>query len=394
MALDTEPRLWPLYEAQVLAQLPEIAAMPDLGAVDPHPAVVSFEAAFCLHLGGGRAAFYNSGTSALAAGLFALDLPIGSEVIVPSHSFRGTVTPLFQFGLVPVLVACDASGSIEPAAVQQAISSRTSAVIINHQWGLPADMVRLCALAQQHSLKLIEDASHAHATRMDGIAVGNFGDVAFFSCGTTKLVSGGLGGVLFSRSSAIFDRALVFGLAKHRCLAEINDATIRPLGRLGVGVNLRGYPLAAHLAHSHMKRLDNIAAAKNRNVAKFESILTELFPMVRPLQRPKRWSEGVWYKLPCRVDEPAVRDRLVQVAVTAGIRLKHCDPPLAQQFAASLDLGAGALSSRRLNFRYVDASDNCGLDDLVLFDTRDMYGEVDWDSCWQRLQRWSQAFHA
>lgn len=295
-------KLWPFYSDEIRARLDECLAHGDLGSVDGHPAIEEFERAFAALLVSGRGvAFFNSGTSAFCAGLYALDLPAGSEVIVPRRTFRATVTPLYHFGLRPVFANCDAvDGCISPEAVERTISTRTRAIVVTHQWGQPARLPELRAIADAHKLTLIEDCSHAHGVTFDGKPLGTWGDLAFFSCGTTKLVSGGTGGVFTTGSDRLYQRALVFGQPKRRCLLEITDPHLRRLADSGVGVNLRGNPFSAVLALDHLSRLEAIVAGRKKNLSELDEIVAEMCPWMNPIaQRPG--SSGTWYKRPFRV---------------------------------------------------------------------------------------------
>lgn len=320
-------RLWPFYSDDVPRRLLACFRHGDLGGVEGHPAVAQFEAAFVERLAPGhKAAFFNSGTSALCAGLFALKLPKGSEVVVPRRTFRSTVSPLMQFGLVPQFAECGPDGCVDADAVSELVSGRTSAILLTHQWGQPADLVSLAGVAQSRGLALIEDCSHAHGTCYRGQPVGTFGTFSFFSCGTTKMVSGGTGGMLVTSNADVFERALSFGQPKSRCDA-IESESIRRLGRVGAGVNLRGSPFSATLAQDHLQFLDRNIAQKDRNLRMADEIMSAECKGLRPVSRQADWTSGTWYKRPYAVDA-APADAWVRAAATSGIALAHQDPPL------------------------------------------------------------------
>lgn len=357
-----------------------IAEMPDLGGVNIHPSVNELEIKFSNYLGGGFSGFYNSGTSAYSAAIFGLDLPKDSEVIVPSLTFRGTVTPLFQFGLHPVLVSCDPiTGSIDPKSIEMAITSNTSAIVVNHQWGYPAKIEEICSIAEAYSLKIIEDASHAHGTKINGKSVGTFGDIAFFSCGTTKLLSGGLGGILFSTDKFLFDRASLYGLAKHRCLDRITHNDLKLIAKVGVGVNLRGHPIAAHLILDHLNEINKVITDKNKNLFLFKRLLSHYFPFIEFVERCGSWTHGTWYKLPCHIRDDLTRVKFLKLAQVQGLRVKECDERLGLQFAEAYYSFKKSISSDQFNLSFRDL-DVTSYVSILLFDTRDLYDpDFDWD---------------
>ncbi|MBY5637698.1 hypothetical protein HFO39_23505 [Rhizobium leguminosarum] len=366
--------LWPFHSPDALASATAVMAAPDLGAVNHHASVKKFEEGFVswLRQPSGNAAFFNSGTSALCAAIFALQLPRGSEIIVPSSTFRSTVTPLFQFGLIPVIVSCDRSTmSIDADEVLKSIGPNTKAIVVNHQWGLPVDGMRLAEIAREHHLYLVEDASHAHATTIYGKPAGTLGDVSVFSCGTTKMVSGGLGGILYTRDKSMFDRSMLYGLAKHRVLETAEDKTVRLNAAIGLGINLRGHPVAAELAFGHLNRIREIVGIKNRNVTALAELLTAHCPAIVPFERPLRWTGGTWYKLPCSLRSKSLAMRASKIGKALGLRIEACHENIGRQLDKYL-------SDRRLlnnlTLKYIDNS-NDTFAHVILFDTRDMYDE-------------------
>lgn len=381
-------QLWPHYQPAVLDRLSLIASSNNLGAADPHESVSRLEAGFVGLLGGGQAAFFNSGTSALVAALFGLQLPQGSEVIVPVSTFRSTVTPLLQLGLRPAIAACDANTLISPESVQTLISDRTSAIIVNHQWGIPAEMDAIVRIARHHGLALIEDASHAHASVLAGQHVGTFGDASFFSCGTTKMVTGGLGGILWSAKNDLFERSICLGLAKHVTRNRLTSSALAKVASVGLGLNLRGHPLAAELAHSHLASLDSIVVMKDANLRRLDLLVAETFPTISPVPRPARWSAGTWYKRPYRARSPAEALDFLSKGRAAGLRLEATAPNtdnLLDQLTSGISAGLPACG---IDASYVTARSEHGWDfrSIVLHDTRDMYLEVDWETLSARLR--------
>lgn len=380
MAVNVERQIWPQYSREVLDRLAGIAAAGNLGAADPHPSVKALEEGFVALLGGGQAAFYNSGTSALLAALFGLQLPRGSEVIVPISTFRSTVTPLLQLGLRPAVAACGEDTLIDPQSVQSLVSPRTSAILVNHQWGMPADMVAIGDIARSRGLAVVEDCSHSHGSSMAAGHVGTFGDVAFFSCGTTKMVTGGLGGVLWSRRPEIYQRAICLGLAKHVVAPKLSDSSLSEVASVGLGLNLRGHPLAAELALSHLTALPQTVARKNRNLELLDEMIGRHFPETTPLPRPARWNQGTWYKRPYLLPNQSAAERVIRIGKAAGLRLEASAPNtdvLLERLIANLPQ---SLPNAAIDASYVVPHDKTGWDfrSVVFHDTRDMYFDVEW----------------
>lgn len=145
-------------------------------------AVAQFEEDFAAFCGTKHAVALNSGTSALHLALLAADIGPGDEVITVPMTFVATVAAIVYAGATPVFVDIDpASLTMDPAAVEAAITPRTRAILPVHLHGRLADMSALAAIASRHGLVLIEDAAQAHGARRDGKCAGAFGAMGCFS---------------------------------------------------------------------------------------------------------------------------------------------------------------------------------------------------------------------
>lgn len=131
----------------------------------------------------------NSGSSANLVALAALASPHsphpirpGDEVLVPAICWSTSVFPIVQIGAIPVLVDVDpATLNLDPAAIERAIGPKTRGIVVIHVLGNPCPMREIMDLARAHDLVVLEDCCEAHGAEIDGIKVGNFGDLASFS---------------------------------------------------------------------------------------------------------------------------------------------------------------------------------------------------------------------
>lgn len=141
-----------------------------------------FSSEFCDVHGSKHAVGCSNGTSAITVALRTLGVGPGDEVITVANSFFATPEAIVEVGAVPVFVDCvDETYSIDVQAVESKINDKTKAIIPVHLYGNPADMKSLMAIAQKYHLKVIEDCAQAHLARIDGKAVGTFGDFGTFS---------------------------------------------------------------------------------------------------------------------------------------------------------------------------------------------------------------------
>ncbi|NVJ98898.1 MAG: DegT/DnrJ/EryC1/StrS family aminotransferase [Alphaproteobacteria bacterium] len=146
------------------------------------PALSRFEAAFALFQQASHCVGVANGTDALEIAIEALDLPAGSEIIVPANSFFASSEAVSRTG--HKLVFCDVDSgnyTLDPAVVAAAITDRTKVIVVVHLYGHPCDMAAIGSLAQTHGLKVIEDCAQAHGAEFDGRRVGAIGDVGCFS---------------------------------------------------------------------------------------------------------------------------------------------------------------------------------------------------------------------
>ncbi|WP_314221435.1 DegT/DnrJ/EryC1/StrS family aminotransferase [Streptomyces zaehneri] len=167
------------------------------GMVVQGPEVAAFEEEFSELVDGRHCVAVNSGTSALHLSLLALGLGPGDEVIVPSFSFAASANAVRLVGADVVFVDIDPETyCLDPAAVEAALSPRTSAIMPVHLYGHPAAMDKIMAIAEQHGLAVIEDACQAHAAALNGTPVGAFGAAGTFSFYPTKNMHSLEGGMI------------------------------------------------------------------------------------------------------------------------------------------------------------------------------------------------------
>ena len=154
----------------------------------------------------------NSGTNALLCCLSALGLKKNAEVIVPSVTDVGCITPVILMGLKPIPADIDYfSFNINIDQIKQKITSKTKAVIVAHIGGEVANIIEIKKFLKKKKIYLIEDCSQSHGSKINNIRVGNFGDISFFSTMASKLhCTGGTGGVVYSRNKRLIKLSQMF----------------------------------------------------------------------------------------------------------------------------------------------------------------------------------------
>lgn len=179
----------------------------------PQPLQKQFAQQWAEYCGCKHALMLPHGTDALRFALAAVfdhdGLDYGGEIIVPNLSFIASATaPLDRrFGIA--LVDVDRGTlNLDPERVEEAIiPGKTRAIMPVHQFGQPADMTSLIAIAKKHGLKIIEDAAQAHGAEWESGRVGSLGDAAGFSFQSAKNLTSGEGGILTTNDKEVFERA-------------------------------------------------------------------------------------------------------------------------------------------------------------------------------------------
>lgn len=238
---------------------------------------------------------FNSGTSALLAAYFALGIGEGDEVIGPAITYHAALSPLYFLKANPVLVDVKKdTWTIDPNKIEAAITAKTKAVTVVHQWGHPADMDEIMAIAKKYKLAVIEDCSHAHGSAYRGQKVGTFGDVAIFSLQANKIVFAGEGGILVTNSSVIHDRATLLGHYRDRSRDEIIDPFYQQFWVTGYGLKLRMSPYNAITAIHSLQAIKKNIAERKKCLLYFSEGLSDLPEITVPYVN-QNVDIGAWY---------------------------------------------------------------------------------------------------
>src|SRR5580700_6175507 len=196
------------YGARVLPDTEDIVAgCKARGEFIQGPQIGQFEDAFARRLGTGHSIATSYGRMAFYYVLKALDLPPGSEIILPALTFWVVPELARVAGLKVVFADVDpATFTMDPHALEQSITPATRAVVPTHLYGLPCDMTAIMAIAARHNLRVIEDCAHALGATVAGKPVGTFGDAGFFSFQTLKPLNCYGGGLALVRNPAVASR--------------------------------------------------------------------------------------------------------------------------------------------------------------------------------------------
>lgn len=170
----------------------------------------SLENEFKRYLGITYAISFNSGRSALMAILEAIGLKKDEEVLLQAFTCNAVPNPVLWAGLKPVYVDCGEDFNIDPEDLKKKITPKSRAVIVQHTFGLPADMAEIQKICRQHNLILIEDCAHSLGAEYKGRKVGTLGHAAFFSFSRDKVISSVYGGMAVTNDDELAEKLCAY----------------------------------------------------------------------------------------------------------------------------------------------------------------------------------------
>lgn len=267
------------------------------------PFVTELEQRLANLLGVRHCILVNNGTIGLEIAIRAAGLQ--GEVIVPALTFVATAHALQWQGIRPVFCDVDPhTHTLDPAAVERAITPATSGILGVHLWGRPAAVEALTEIAQRHKLKLLFDAAHAFGCSYNGQMIGNFGDAEVFSFHATKFFNTLEGGAIATNDDDLAARARLmknFGF-------EDYDRVV------SLGTNGKMTEISAAMGLTQLEGLPEIVATNRRNYAQYRAELAGI-PGLRMVTYAETERSNYQYII-FEVDEMTLwldRDRLVEV---------------------------------------------------------------------------------
>jgi dTDP-4-amino-4,6-dideoxygalactose transaminase len=275
---------------------------------------------------------YNSGTSALLAAYFALGLNQNDEVVGPALTYHAALSPVFILKGNVRLVDIDLqTRCIDPNKIEEKITNKTKIITVVHQWGHPAHMDQIIAIANKYHLKIIEDCSHAHGSRYKGRLCGTFGDIAVFSLQASKTLFAGEGGILVTNNQQIYERATLLGHYRDRSREEVKSKIYHQYWTTGFGLKLRMSPFNAIVAKHSLLHFPEIITERHQCLNYFNQQLKTI-SYLEPIFIADYAYMGAWYGFkPLYHPEKLChlsRDKLVQILNAEGVEVSSPSGPI------------------------------------------------------------------
>ncbi|OUS12261.1 L-glutamine--2-deoxy-scyllo-inosose aminotransferase KanB, partial [Nonlabens dokdonensis] len=213
------------------------------------------------NLGVKHAQLTSSGTTALNVALAVLGVGAGDEVIMPTFTFVASFESILAAGATPILVEIDDTLTLDPKAVEAAITPNTKVVMPVHMCGSMADLDALKDICDRHNLILLEDACQAIGASYKGKKLGTIGDAGCFSFDYVKTITCGEGGAMVTNDPNLAVNADHYTDHGHDHVGNDRGAESHPF----LGYNFRISELNAAVGLAQVRRLDGFVATQRKN---------------------------------------------------------------------------------------------------------------------------------
>lgn len=258
------------------------------------PFVKEFEEKFSSYLGSRYGIAVCNGTVALETALFAAGITKGDEVIMPTFTIISCASAALRLGAKPILVDSEPdTWNMDVTQIKGKITNRTKAIMPVHIYGHPVDMNPVMELAEEHDLKVIEDAAEAHGALYRGKKAGAIGDVGSFSFYANKIVTTGEGGMVITDDEETADRA--------RGYRNLCFRSGRRFYHTELGQNFRMTNLQAAIGVAQLEQIERFIEIKRKNAQRYTEKLKGFKGVKTPAE--KEWAKNVYWMYAIELSE-------------------------------------------------------------------------------------------
>lgn len=222
---------------------------------------LELEKALANRMGTKYAQVVSSGTAALTVALVSAGIGAGDEVIMPTFTFVASFESILAIGAIPILVDVDDTLTLDPGAVEKAITSKTKVIMPVHMCGSMADLKALKTICAKHKLLLLEDACQAIGGSYEGKPLGSYGDLGCFSFDYVKTITCGEGGAIITNNATYLSNADHYSDHGHDHKGKDRGAETHPF----LGYNFRISELNAAVGCAQIQRLDDFLEIQQRH---------------------------------------------------------------------------------------------------------------------------------
>lgn len=214
----------------------------------------------------------SSGTAAVTIALAVAGVGAGDEVIMPTFTFVASFEAIMALGAIPVLVDIDDTLTLDPKAVEKAITPKTKAVMVVQMCGSMGDMDALQNICNKHDILLIEDACQAIGGSYNNKPLGSIGDLGCFSFDFVKTITCGEGGAVITNNEKFYKNADHYSDHGHDHIGNDRGAESHPF----LGYNYRISELHAAVGLAQVRRLPEFLAIQKKHYSKLRDALSAI----------------------------------------------------------------------------------------------------------------------
>ena len=208
----------------------------------------------------------NSGTAALQAALYALDIKKDDEVIVPSFTFIASANAIASTGAKPVFVdILKENFTIDPKSITKKITRKTKAIMPVHLYGYISSLDKIKEIAKKHNISVVEDAAQSLGSTFKGKHTGTFFELGCYSLYPGKVVTSGEGGVIVTNNKKLYEK---LQMIRNHGMVKGYDSKI-------FGLNLRLPEISAAIAKVQIKKLPKFIQSRRRNAKILSELLSD-----------------------------------------------------------------------------------------------------------------------
>ncbi len=283
----------------------------------------SFEKEFAEFCGCEYGVAVSNGTTALHLAVAAAGIQSGDEVLVSASTNIATALAVAHHNAIPIPADSEeGTWNLDLDLIDGLITPKTKAIIPVHLFGHPVDMDALMALANKHSLVVIEDCAESHGATCRGRMTGSFGHMGCFSFYANKVITTGEGGMVVTNDKALAERL--------RLLRNLAFTTPRfRHEELGYNFRMTGYQAAMGLAQ--LRRIEHIVQEKRRIAHTYNALLADISGLSLPVE--KDWAHNVYWMYAVVVEKEfgMTRDQLMASLRQRGVDTRTFFCPMNQQ---------------------------------------------------------------
>ena len=258
-----------------------------------------FETQFSRYLNLNYAVAVSNGTVALSLAYMSLGIGPGDEVITTPRTYIATSSTLMLLGAKPIFADVEReSGNINADKIEPLINSSTKAISVVHIGGWPANMAKICSIANKYNLYVIEDCSQAHGASIDNKKVGSFGDISTWSFCQDKIIStGGEGGMVTTNNENLYKE--IWSLKDHgKSIDLIKQKHKNTYGfkwlHENLGSNFRLTEMQSAIGTIQLRNLKETNLKRKRNAEILFRTLKDIDSIRIPM--PPKNLNHAWYK--------------------------------------------------------------------------------------------------